>query len=118
MQPGDIVIAKVTNIVGYGAFVEVNGYDGLIHISEFSDNFVKNITDFVKIGDEIRLRVLEVDDEHKRVKLSYKQLHKTRGVKCKVPEYKVDFKTLGDNIDGWIEKYQGLNEDKSNNGDK
>ena len=49
MKPGDIVVAKVTNIVGYGAFVEINEYAGLVHISEFSDNFVKNINIFIFI---------------------------------------------------------------------
>ena len=68
--------------MGYGAFVVVGDYDGLVHISEFSDNFVKNINDFVKVGQELRLKVIEVDEENHRVKLSYKQLHKTRGVKC------------------------------------
>lgn len=111
MKPGDIVVAKVTNIVGYGAFVEINEYAGLVHISEFSDNFVKNINEFVSIGQEIRLRVLEVDEVEKRVKLSYKQLHKTRGVKCLVPEYKIGFKSLGTKLDGWIESYKDV-EDK------
>ena len=51
---GDIVYGKVTNIVGYGAFVSIDDeYTGLIHISEFSDNYVKNINDFVKIGDKV-----------------------------------------------------------------
>ena len=108
MKVGDIVIAKVTNIVGYGAFVTVGEYDGLIHISEFSDRFVKSIGDFVKVGEEIRARVLEIDEENKRIKLSYKSLHKTRGVKCKVPEYKIDFKTLDEELEGWINNYRGL----------
>lgn len=108
MKPGDIVVAKVTNIVGYGAFVEVGEYAGLIHISEFSDNYVKNIFEFVNVGQEIRLRVLEIDEVEKRVKLSYKQLHKTRGVKCSVPEYKTGFKSLGDKLNGWIENYKNL----------
>ena len=47
MQPGDIVIAKITSIVGYGAFVSVGEYLGLVHISEFSDNYVKSIKEFV-----------------------------------------------------------------------
>lgn len=113
MQVGDIVIAKVTNIVGYGAFVTVGEYDGLIHISEFSDRFVKSIGDFVKVGEEIRARVLEIDDVNKRVKLSYKSLHKTRGVKCKVPEYKIGFKTLDKELDGWINNYKGLENEKN-----
>lgn len=113
MQVGDIVIAKVTNIVGYGAFVTVGEYDGLIHISEFSDRFVKSIGDFVKVGEEIRARVLEIDDVNKRVKLSYKSLHKTRGVKCKVPEYKIGYKTLDKELDGWINNYKGLENEKN-----
>ena len=83
MQAGDIVIAKITSIVGYGAFVSVGDYVGLVHISEFSDNYVKSIKEYVSVGQEIRLRVLEIDEENKKVKLSYKQLHKTRGIKCK-----------------------------------
>ena len=106
MQAGDIVIAKVTSIVGYGAFVVVGEYDGLIHISEFSDNFVRSIKEFVTVGQEIRLRVLEVDEQNKKVKLSYKQLHKTRGIKCRVPEYKIGFQTLGEKLDGWVEDFK------------
>lgn len=106
MQPGDIVIAKITSIVGYGAFVSVGEYLGLVHISEFSDNYVKSIKEFVEVGQEIRLRVLEIDEENKKIKLSYKQLHKTRGVKCRIPEYNIGFKTLGDKLEGWVEKFK------------
>ena len=106
MQPGDIVIAKITSIVGYGAFVSVGDYIGLVHISEFSDNYVKSIKEFVSVGQEIRLRVLEIDEENKKVKLSYKQLHKTRGIKCRVPEYNIGFKSLGDKLEGWVEKFK------------
>ena len=67
MKIGDIVYGKVTNILGYGAFVLVEEYDGLVHISEFSDNFVKTIREFVSVGQEIRLRVLEVDEENDRI---------------------------------------------------
>lgn len=106
MQPGDIVIAKITSIVGYGAFVSVGEYLGLVHISEFSDNYVKSIKEFVEVGQEIRLRVLEIDEENKKIKLSYKQLHKTRGVKCRIPEYNIGFKTLSDKLEGWVEKFK------------
>ena len=115
MKAGDIVIGKITNIVGYGAFVSLGEYEGLIHISEFSDSFVKNNNDYVKTGDEVRLRVLEVNDEAKQVKLSYKQLHKTRGVKCRIPEYKIGFKSLADCLDDWIDNYKGLEEEENEN---
>ena len=110
MKPGDIVNGKITNILGYGAFVVVGEYDGLVHISEFSDNYVKNINDFVKVCQELRLKVLEVDEENHRIKLSYKQLHKTRGIRCKIPEYKIDFEPLAEKIPEWIEEYK---EDKN-----
>ncbi|MGM9898968.1 MAG: S1 RNA-binding domain-containing protein [Bacilli bacterium] len=106
MKTGDIVSAKVTNILGYGAFVKVGEYDGLVHISEFSDGFVHKITDYVNVGDEVRLRVIEVDDEHKQLKLSYKQLHKTRGVKCNVPTYEIGFKPLEETLGKWIKEYR------------
>lgn len=105
MNKGDIVICKVTRIVGYGAFCEIGDYKGLIHISEFSDNYVKTIKEFVSVGSEIRVRVLDIDEEHKQLKLSYKQLHKTRGIKCSVPQYEIGFKSLSDNLDKWMKEY-------------
>ena len=72
MQNGDIVSGTITGIKDYGAFVQVEDYCGLIHISEFSDGFVKNINDIVAIGDVVNVEILEVDEEGKKLKLSYK----------------------------------------------
>ena len=105
MKNGDIVYGKITNIVGYGAFVQVDDYDGLVHISEFSDHFVRDIKEFVQLDEEVKLKVIDIDEENKRLKLSYKQLHKTRGIKCRVPEYNIGFETLDEKLAGWIEKY-------------
>ncbi|MBR2892016.1 MAG: S1 RNA-binding domain-containing protein [Bacilli bacterium] len=104
MKIGDIVYGKVTNILGYGAFVVVEDYDGLVHISEFSDRFVRDIKDYVEIGDEIKLKIIEIDDENKRLKLSYKQIHKSRGVRCTVPTYEIGFDTIKENLPIWIEE--------------
>ena len=71
MQNGDIVSGVVTGIKDYGAFVQVEDYCGLIHISEFSDGFVKNINDIVAIGDVVNVEILEIDEEGKKLKLSY-----------------------------------------------
>lgn len=103
MKKGDIVYGKVTNIIGYGAFVMVDDYDGLIHISEFSDYFVRDISDFVEIGQEIKLKVIDIDEEKKQIKLSYKQIHKTRGVKCRIPKYKIGFASVKAALPGFIE---------------
>ena len=72
MKVGDIVYGKVTNILGYGAFVTVDDYDGLVHISEFSDNFVRNIEDFVKVGQDVRLRIIDIDEENKSLSFQTK----------------------------------------------
>ena len=72
MQNGDIVSGIVTGIKDYGAFVQVEDYCGLIHISEFSDGFVKNINEIVTTGEVISVKILEIDEEGKKLKLSYK----------------------------------------------
>lgn len=104
MKIGDIVYGKVTNILGYGAFVVVDEYDGLVHISEFSDHFVRDIKDFVTIGEEVKLKIIEIDEENKRLKLSYKQIHKSRGVRCTVPTYSIGFETIKEQLPNWIEE--------------
>jgi general stress protein 13 len=101
---GDIVYGKITNIQGYGAFVSLEGYDGLIHISEFSDSFVRNIEEYVKIGQKVKLKIIDVDEEMKQVRLSYKQIHKTRGIKWAVPSFKIGFKPLSTMLPKWIVK--------------
>ena len=115
MKIGDIVYGRITNILGYGAFVQVDEYDGLIHISEFSDHFVKDIGDFVSIGEEVKLKIIEIDEENKRLKLSYKQLHKSRGVKCNVPQYKIGFASLSKELPNWIDKEIKREKNEKNN---
>ena len=67
---GKIYNGKVTSVKDFGAFVEIlPGRDGLCHISELSDEFVNNVSDVCKVGDEMRVLVIDVDD-HDRVKLS------------------------------------------------
>lgn len=73
LKEGSVVRGKVTGIQPYGVFVKINrSMNGLIHISELTDEFVKDINDYVKIGDVIRVKVLEID-ENQNAKLSLKQ---------------------------------------------
>src|SRR5262249_4356180 len=61
----------VTNVTAFGAFVDVGVHqDGLVHVSKLSDKFVKDPSDVVKVGTKLRVRVLEVDLERKRISLS------------------------------------------------
>ncbi|HEY8444754.1 MAG TPA: S1 RNA-binding domain-containing protein [Bacilli bacterium] len=104
VNKGDIVYGVITNIIGYGAFVNVGEYNGLIHISEFSDNYVKDIKDFVEVGEKVKLKVVDVDDQQKRLKLSYKMINKIRGVKGDVPKFTIGFKSLRDMLPQFIKK--------------
>jgi len=70
VKVGQIYTGRVTSIKDFGAFIEViPGQDGLCHISELADGYVKKVNDVVSIGDEVRVKVLSVDDQG-RVKLS------------------------------------------------
>ena len=72
---GDVIKRNITSITDFGMFVEIeNGIDGMIHISETSKDFVKNINDKYKIGDEIEAEIIEISDEKKKVKLSIKRI--------------------------------------------
>ena len=79
----DIIRVKITGIQKYGAFASMeDDYNGLIHISEISYGYVKNIHDFMNVGDQIYAEVLNVDENCKQIKLSIKDIdYKKDGVK-------------------------------------
>lgn len=74
LKPGMILTGTVRNVVDFGAFVDIGvKQDGLVHVSELSDKFVKNPTDVVAVGDIVEVRVKEVDLARKRIALSMKK---------------------------------------------
>ena len=112
-REGDLVYGTITNILGYGAFVEIDkNYTGLVHISEFSDGYVRNIRDFVQIGEKVKLRVIEVDEENKRLKLSYKTINKIRGVKGEIPKFSIGFKSLRDRMPQFIKEQMEMEKEE------
>ena len=74
LQEGDIRTGSVRNLCDFGAFVDLGGADGLIHISELSWRRVKHAREVLKVGDEVEVYVLRVDRERKRIGLSLKRL--------------------------------------------
>ena len=75
LKPDMILKGTVRNIIDFGAFVDIGVHqDGLVHISELSDRFVKHPLDVVKIGDIVEVKVLSVDLKRKRIQLSMKGL--------------------------------------------
>jgi len=74
LAEGDIVLGTVTNITGFGAFVDLGGIEGLIHVSELSWGRVQHPSEILKINDQIKTMVLQVDEDKGRIALSLKQL--------------------------------------------
>jgi len=73
LQPGMKLPGIVTNVTAFGAFVDIGVHqDGLVHISQISDDFVKNPAEFLKVGQKVQTTVMEIDLARKRIALSLK----------------------------------------------
>ena len=74
LKPGMVLEGIVTNVTAFGAFVDIGVHnDGLVHVSQLSDQFVKDPSEVVKVGQKMTVRVLEVDNQRKRIALSAKK---------------------------------------------
>jgi S1 RNA binding domain protein len=72
IEPGEIIDGKVQGITNFGAFIELpGGMVGLVHISEIADTYVKDVKDFIKEGDNVKVKVLNING--KKIALSIKQ---------------------------------------------
>jgi small subunit ribosomal protein S1 len=98
LEPGQEVEGKISNIVDFGAFVDLDGIDGLIHISELSWSHVNHPSEVVSIGDTVRVKVLDIDRDRQRISLGLKQTQED-------PWQRVlnDYKE-GDVVDGKVTK--------------
>ena len=73
LNPGDVVERQISNIVDFGAFVDLDGMDGLIHISELSWGHVNHPSEVLEIGQTVKVKVLDIDRERQRISLGLKQ---------------------------------------------
>ncbi len=74
IEPGAVFDGEVKSIQSFGAFVDIGGVEGLVHISEISQSFTSHPSEFVKIGDAVKVKVLKADRDANRIGLSMKQL--------------------------------------------
>ncbi len=125
---GDVVTGTVTGIQQYGVFVKLSGEEqGLIHISEFRHGYVNNLSELVKVGDEIQVKIIDVDEFTHKISLSTRALQPLH-----VPAYprrirhrpkrhlpNIGFSTLARKLPDWIdEAIQMIVEDRFNILDK
>ena len=115
---GKIVTGCVTGVENYGIFVSLDEYySGLIHISEISTKFVKDINDYVNIGETIRVKIVEKDEDTCHLKLSIKDIDYRVNSKRrnKIIETEKGFETLSIKLEDWIEEKYSEIEKNANN---
>lgn len=110
-KAGQIVEGRVTGIQPYGIFVSLDySTNGLIHISEISDGFVRDISRYAVIGDTIRVKIIDFDPDTNHAKLSLKALARTHSrnrrkpvtYKASLPSMKIGFQSIASNMNQWI----------------
>jgi small subunit ribosomal protein S1 len=98
LQPGQVVEGAISNIVEFGAFVDLDGIDGLIHISELSWSHVNHPSEVLSIGQVVPVKVLDIDRDRQRISLGLKQTQEDPWQRV------VDTYTLGDELEGRVTK--------------
>ncbi len=85
-EVGQIVTGKVTKLVPFGAFVEIGeGVEGLVHISEMARGHVEKAEDVVAVGQEVQVKVMEIDTERRRISLSIRAANEELGIEDAIP---------------------------------
>lgn len=116
-EVGEVVTGRVTGIQPYGAFVALDeSTQGLVHISEITYGFVKNVEDYLKVGDEIQVKILHIDESTEKISLSTRALQepppqkKMEKIPRKSLQERIDekdangFQTLKEKLQIWIEQ--------------
>lgn len=108
---GEVVSGKIAGIQSYGAFVALdNSTQGLVHISEITHGFVKDIHDFLEVGQEVKVKILDIDEEKNKISLSIRATEEAPkeqpAEKKSVSSSENDegFNTLRDKLEEWIKK--------------
>ncbi len=113
---GDVITGKVTGIQPYGAFVSLDeSTQGLVHISEITYGYVKEVGDFLMVGQEVKVKILEVDGEAGKISLSIRELQEKppakkeekprKSLQARIDENDEEgFNTLKEKLSDWIKQ--------------
>ncbi|MEQ6356899.1 S1 domain-containing post-transcriptional regulator GSP13 [Lysinibacillus sp. M3] len=115
---GDVLNGKVTGIQPYGAFVALDeDTQGLVHISEITYGFVKDVSEFLSVGQEVEVKILEIDEDAEKISLSIRALQERpatlrkkdapprKSLQDRVDESDANgFNSLKDKLQDWIEQ--------------
>lgn len=114
LNVGSVVLGEVTGIESYGIFVKLNnGYFGLVHISEITEKFVKDVNNYAKIGEKIYVEIKEIDSNNNKCILSVKGLNYRINNNKLVKESVRGFTPLKQHLPLWIEsKYNEIHKEE------
>ncbi|ASK62880.1 RNA-binding protein S1 [Virgibacillus phasianinus] len=123
-ETGQVLEGKVTGIQPYGAFVALDDEtQGLVHISEVTHGYVKDINEHLTVGDEVNVKVLNVDSDKNKVSLSIRATEEAPKKQAKAPRNQpasnqqdnaAGFNTLKDKLEEWIEQSKDREETYKN----
>lgn len=112
LKEGNLIIGKVNKVRPYGLFISFDdGVNGLLHISEISDKYIRDIEKFATVGDEIKVKILDIDLNNNFLRVSYKQV-RDEDKYCshdsnqkRIPKGNVgDFTQLQEKLPEWIQE--------------
>ena len=103
-KKNDIIKCTVCGVENYGLFIKTDdGYTGLIHISEISSDFVKDVTDYANVGEVIKCIVLDANNDEKQLKLSIKEINFKDGYQREeISKLNSGFDTLKEKLPEWL----------------
>lgn len=113
VKVGDIIEGKITGIKPFGAFVAIdNDTQGLVHISEVSHEYVKDINDALHVGDTVKVKITKIDEESGKISLSIRQTQPaperpkrhSGGPRAKKSDDKAGFNTLEQKLKDWMKE--------------
>lgn len=115
LRVGSVVLGTVTGVESYGIFVKLNDdYNGLVHISEITEKFVRDINNYAKVGESIYVEIKEISESNKRCVLSVKGLNYRINDDRAVKESVRGFTPLKQHLPIWIEsKYKEIHKEKN-----
>lgn len=112
---GEVIKCTVSGVEPYGVFVNIDkNFNGLIHISEVSNEFVRDVNDYVTVGDEIYAKIIEIEGKEHQMKLSIKDIdYANTGMVRDEIDTSNEFRSLKENLPIWMN--EKLEEYKENN---
>lgn len=111
----DVIYVTIVSVTAYGAFVKTDDdYTGLIHISEITGKYIKDISKYFKIGNIVEVTIIGIDEERKQLSLSTKGIMPSLAIQNELIEDELGFENLKEKLPTWINETKKEIKNKDN----